>query len=711
MINAAHHHGTNSPGEKERPTLRVGIIGFPNVGKSALFNSLTGGEARVANWPGTTVDIHYGLKKFGRKVIEFVDLPGVYSLGEGGPIGDVVKTYLLLQRPDVVLVLVDGTNVERTLNLAVQVAEVSERVVVAITKVDLAHSRGIHINAEGLSRALGRRVVPTSVTWGLGLEELLMAIVEVAEGEGQVPLKINYGPLEPYVRELSSKLEPFEPSLGVNSRWVAVKLLEGDPFVEKIVGEKAGELLNEAREMRAEISKTLGKEPLGLIAETRFRYSLSLASGNIVRSGLRLSRTERLDRMTLDPRLSPFISAAAILTLFLFAFSLNTGFPLNVVLSSLGFEQAATIVDSYNVAALMERFIGYGTSLLEPLLEGRPAWLRSLLLDGVIGGISVALLFAPLIFTVSAFLAVLEDSGLAPRFAYSLHPYTCRVGLSGHSLFPAVSCFGCNVGGLMAVRGTPSLAERVKLYLILPLLPCQARLIVFLALAAAVGSVLGVLGVVMTYVISVTLVAVLSYVLDRFYTRSSRPIMLMDIPNLHMPLRRVAWWMAWSTTRHFLYRTGTIIFLGALLTWVLSSFTPSLQYTPDPSESIAAHLSRVLVPLFAPLGIEGEKAWMTVYGLIAGFVAKEIYLSSLAVITGIENPIEAVSFLSLSEASLLALMVFIALYVPCLGTISVIYTETRSVRVALTALVLSLVTGYLTAIAVYHFYLILLSIL
>ncbi|MEN2999235.1 MAG: ferrous iron transport protein B [Acidilobaceae archaeon] len=691
--------------------MRVGIIGFPNVGKSALFKALTGGEAKVANWPGTTVDIHYGFKRHGNKVIEFVDLPGVYSLGEGGVTGDIVRSYLLLQKPDVVLVLVDGTNVERTLNLAVQVAEVSEKVVVAITKLDLAHSRGIHINTEGLSKALGRRVVPTSVTWGLGLEDLLRAIVEVGEGEGQAPLKINYGPLEPYVRELSPKLEQLESYLGMNSRWMAVKLLEGDAFVERIVSERASQLVNEAREMRTEISKTLGKEPLGIIAETRFRYSLSVASGNVARSGLRLSKAERIDKITLNPRFSPFVSIAAILTLFLFAFSINTGFPLNVLLSSLGYERAATIVDSYNVAALMESFISYAISLLEPFLERQPAWLKSLLLEGIIGGMSVVLLFAPLVFTISAFLAVLEDSGLAPRFAYSLHPHTCRVGLSGHSLFPAASCFGCNVGGLMAVRATPNLAERVKLYLILPLLPCQARLIVFLTLAAAIGTVVGLLGIVMTYLISVTLVALLSYVLDRFYTKASKPIMLMDIPNLHMPLRRVTWWMAWSTTREFLYRTGTVIFLGALLTWALSSLTPSLQYTSEPSESVAAHLSRALVPLFAPLGIEGEKGWMTVYGLIAGFVAKEIYLSSLAVITGIENPIGAVSSLSLSEASILALMVFIALYVPCLGTISVIYTESRNARVALTALVLSLATGYLTAIAVYRSYLLLLSLL
>ncbi|MCX8195993.1 MAG: ferrous iron transport protein B [Acidilobaceae archaeon] len=697
----AHFHGPPARAEGGKEVIRVGILGFPNVGKSALFNALTGGEAKVANWPGATVEIHYGYAKYAGRLIEFTDLPGVYSLGEGGTIGEIVKSYLLLQRPDVLLVLVDGTNVERTLSLALQAAELSDKVVIAITKLDLAHSRGIHVNVEGLSRALGRKVVPTSVGWGLGLEELMRAIVEVHESRRGAPLRVDYGPLEPYLAEISSKLEQAELPSYLNARWVAVKLLERDSFVERLVGERAREAVEDAREMGVEVTRALGKEPAGVIAEARFRRSLSIAAGNVARSTLRLRRAERADKLMLDPRLSPLISAAFIFALFFAGFTVNTGFPLNVILSSFGFSQLAELVDKYNLAALMEAGIGYAISLLERLLEDSPEWARSLLIEGVVGGISVVLLFLPLIFTIALMFALLEDSGLAPRFAYGLHPHTCKVGLSGHSLFPAVVCLGCNVGGLMAVRASPNYAERLKLYLLLPFLPCQARLIVFLALAAAVGSLVGLVGILVTYFASISLVALLSYLLDKIY-KSSRPIMLMDIPNLHMPLRRVVWWMAWSTTKHFLYRTGSVIFIGALLTWALSSFTPSLEYTSDPSRSIAAHISKALVPLFEPIGIEGEKSWMVIYGLMAGFVAKEIYLSSMAVITGIENPIEAISSLGLSEATILALMAFIALYIPCLGTISVIYTETRSVRVALTALVLSLLTGYVVAVAVYH---------
>jgi len=694
--------------ERSSSGVYVSILGFPNVGKSALFNSLTRGNVEVANWPGTTVEVSIGKTRFNGYEIIFVDMPGVYSLSEGGVIGSIIKSNLLQVKPHIILALVDGSNPVRSLNLAVQLLEFTGNVIVVITKLDLAHSRGIHINVEGLSKELKTTIVPTSIVSGLGLRDVLEAIVNTYKSRGREAIVIDYGLLEQYINDLILKLKATSLLEEVNIRWIAIKLLEGDSYIEQmLIGKGYSDIVDYARKLRVEAKSIIGRDPADLIVESRFKYTSSIASRNITVSKLRIydrgvKSSYDVDKLLLNPRLSPIISLTVLLGLLTLAFTINTGFPLNIILDAIGFSNFSELIETYSISGVMESIINVIVESTGSLLEPVPTWLQSLIIDGIIGGVSAVLFFAPLILTVALILAILEDSGLAPRFATSLHPYTCRFGFSGHSIFPSILCLGCNVAGLMSLRAIPSIWERFKLYMLLPLIPCQARLIVFVALASALKGFISIAALIIAYIISFTSLAILSYTLDKLAKNSSKPILLIEIPSMHKPIPRVLWWLSWSRLKHFLVRAGTIIFIGALISWILTHTTLSLDYTDDPAESIAANISKLLAPLLEPLGIRGEHSWIIVYALITGFIAKELVLSSIVVATGIENPIRAIESLALSDASTIALIIIIALYTPCLATVATIYSESRRVKIAAVAVILGLISAYIASIIVYN---------
>lgn len=694
-VHVHHYRGLSV----SREGVRVAVLGYPNVGKSSLFNSIVRGSVEVANWPGTTVEINVGRVSFNGSSFVFFDLPGVYGFTGSGALERVVESFLLTEKPDVALVLVDSTNIERSLSLALQVMELHDNVVVALTKLDLAHGRGVHVNVEGLSRALNATIVPTSIVWGLGIREVLEALARASKGRGGRVLSVDYGVLEPYLRELSEELVKrglTHPS----PRWVSIKLLEGDLIVEDMVSRLGyGDVVERARKAREEVFKTFGRDPAALIAESRFNLVLNLTKQYVVRAPTRLrveTRLTKIDTLFLDRRVSPIVSLLLASLVFLAVFSINTGFPVNTALELAGFEDVAVLIESLSLIGLMGVAIDTVSGFIESQLSGAPVWLTSLLVEGVIGGVGAILLLVPLVLVASAIVAILEDSGLLPRIAIGAHRPLCKVGFSGHTVLPITICLGCNVPGIITARGILGYWEKLKFYMLAALIPCQARLVVLVALASVIGGLVGALALLAAYLVSFTLLAMLSMLIDRVGGVKSRPELLLEIPEMHRPIGRVVWWISWPRVKHYIAKAGTIILLGSIVMWILTHITPTISYTDEPENSIGGALSKTLTPIFKPLGVD---RWEMVFALIAGFLAKELFLSALVVATGNPNPVEALTELGLSTVALAALMIFIALYTPCLATVAVIRSESRSGRVALVAVLLALLSAYIASLS------------
>lgn len=681
--------------------LTLALIGQPNVGKSTLFNVLTHGRSLVTNWPGTTVERHEAKLSHGGYELVLVDLPGVYGLTGVTLEERIGRDFILRGRPDVVVVLVDSLALERSLYLALEVLELTGRVVVGVTKVDEAHIRGIHVNYEALSRTLGVPVVPVSAVKRMGLSELLDAAVRVAFGSEGPPIRIDYGELEPFLRALSSAIRNVSERLGYPDRWAALKLLENDPTLVEEIRKVEEEVWAGVEEVVKEASRRLGPDLSALIARKRFEYAERIARSAVARLELRVPGPVRVSRVFYSPYLSPLVSLAILVGVLFTAFTVNTGHPLATLLERLGARDAASWLERHSIVSLAE-------SLLERLAEVARAglggsFLGRLVTEALLGGVFALLLFVPLLLVALSLLGALEDSGLLTRMALGFHAVARRLGLSGHALFPLSLCFGCNVPGVLAARAVPSLEERLRLMLVLPFVPCQARLVVIVAIAGAVGGVAGGLLVPLAYLVAVSVALGVSAVLYAYSgrRRASEPEMLLELPPLHRPLPRVVWWFTWFNLKHFLAKAGSVIVLGSLAVWLLTNVGPDLRPVESVNSSVAARLSECLAPLLRPLGVVGEGSWTVALALLAGFVAKELFIATLLVATGSTSVGEALGALGLGLPSLAAVTLFVTLYVPCLATMASVRAESRSR--ALTALsgLVSLAIGYIVSSLAY----------
>jgi ferrous iron transport protein B len=685
--------------------IEVGVAGQPNVGKSTLFNILTGRRVHVANWPGVTVQRFEGERIHRDRRIKFVDLPGIYGFSATTIEERIARQYILTQQPDVLLVLVDSLNPERTMYLAIQALEITPRVIIVFTKTDLVHVYGIHINYSALSHKLGVPVIPVSAVTNQGIYELLDTIIDVAEGRKgrREPLVVDYKELNPFIDSIMKILKERNGRiLGLPLRWVAVRLLEGDPELEGIVKSKLGEdVVEHVRRVREEVRRIFKREPSELVPIHRFEYINELLKGVIIRAKVRIARG-RVTSYFYHPIIGPTLSFTLLIGIFILAFIINTGFPLNVILDSIGYSELAEAVENYSVGGLMESFFDWLSDQVYNVM-GENIY-SHLVADGIIGGVGSVLTFLPLIMIVAFFLAILEDSGLAPRIAVSMHNLLSRIGVSGHAIFPMTLSLGCNVPAIMATRAIPNPHERIRLLMTIPFIPCQARLVVILAFASAMAGISGALLILYGYIAAFIAFSIVNKALYEYDKRKGRvvtPEILLELPPIHKPIPRVIWWHVWDSTKHFLVKAGTIIFLLGLIIWFTTSFTPTLTYTDDPSQSMAAGFSKALAPLLAPIGLKGDASWIIMFALIIGFLAKEGVISALTIVTNTSSGTDAVRILGLTDPQIAAITVFMILYVPCVATLGVIYMESRSWKITLGTIALMLSVAYIGMIITY----------
>lgn len=681
---------------------RVAVVGNPNVGKSTLFTALTRVIAHIANWPGTTVERKEAVLRLEDAEIVFIDLPGIYTLAGTSVEERVAREYVLKGDWDAILVLVDSTAPERTLYLAVHVLEVTGRAVIALTKWDAAHGRGVHVHVDRLENLLGVPVVPVSAVTGYGIRELIRALLRVLEHGRDRPLRVDYGQLEPALAELEREVEKLDLSLRAPARWAALKLLEDDEYIRRLVaGRGAGELLRKIEELRLATVKAAGRDPEELAVTYRFNFVDSLCREAVVRMRVR-EEVGRLERILLSPLAGPAISFMTLLTLYMAAFTLNTGFPLNVVLSAAGMEGLAELIESHTLSGLLSSAFDTLAQLVAE--SDLPSVIREALADGVIPGMGAVLSFYPLVFTTVFILSFLEDSGVGPYMAVSLHRALQVIGLSGRAIYPLLIGLGCNVPAVMASRTSPEESERRQLIFSVPFVPCQAALVVAMAFTSAYFSSPLVRGaaLALAYAAAFMLLSATSIVLRRIYGAGRPPELLFELPSLHRPSLKVLWWISWDYSKHFLRKAGVVIFSLSLLIWALVSYGPGGPAI-DVRESFAYILGRALSPILAPMGLWGERAAILSFALLTGLVAKETVLSSIAMIKGSADPVKALRALGLESCQALALTIIYTIYLPCIATVAEMYRESGSARETLAAsawmLASALTTGYLIYLA------------
>ena len=675
----------------------VAVAGNPNVGKSTLFNILTGKIAHVANWPGVTVERKEGEKVYKGRKIRFVDLPGTYGISATSLEEVIAREYIISGEPDVVLVLVDGTAPERTLYLPVQILELTPNVVIAITKSDLIHRVGIHIHVDKLEEILKVPVVEVSAIHGSGLRELLDAIIAVAEGRRRrkETLKIDYGGLEPFISEIEKIVRKSEILSEYPPRWLAIRLLEGDPRLEDIIRSRDGEdLLKNVRRVVEAVRRGIGKEPVELITTARFNYVDSVAREVVVR--IRIEEKEGIfEKMVKHEVISIFVSSLLLISVFSIIFTLNSGFPLNLIFRLLGWMSIAEMLETYSIIGLMNELFnllaGFLTQYLTEL--NTPSWLVSLLADGVISGVGSILSFLPLIILTFFLLSLLEDSGIAARLAYSFNSLLNKFGLSGRAIYPLVISLGCNVPGVLSSRAALEEEERVQIIISTPFVPCQARLIVILAFITTYfsSSIIQALVMFVIYLIALAIAMLTSLIIRRvLYGKSEPPLFLLEIPPIHKPSLKVVWWLTWDYSKHFLKKAGLIILSLSIATWFLLNYGP-MGFATSPKDSFAAIIGKILTPFLSLYGISQEKAWMIGFALFQGLIAKEGLIESIAMLQGGGTSIkEALLALELTPIQAFSLLLLFTLYVPCIPTIASIKQEVGENKLVLIAVGLML---------------------
>ncbi|UNQ72971.1 ferrous iron transport protein B [Infirmifilum sp. NZ] len=684
--------------------IRVALAGPPNVGKSTLFNMLVGANRFVGNWPGKTVDKYEGYFEHMGYRIRVVDLPGTYSLNAYTEEEAIAREYIVTEKPDIVVVLVNAVSLETTLYLAVQVLELYDKVVVAVNKVDAALKRGIHVSTERLSRRLGVPVVAISALKREGLHELVDTIILVAEG--RVPtsrLELNYRGLDYFAHTLAEAIKGCPGVSKYPLSWSSLRLLEGDAELERaLASEGCAEALSLVERVREKVEEELGSPPSLIAASVRYSFIEEVVAESVSTTGVvKREITERLDSVLLHPLLGPLASLGLILLVLLATLSVNTGFPLKQLLEFTGNEELAQFFENYTLAGLLSSlFDSLSKALSEYLVQvGVPYPIVSLIADGVIGGVGAVITFLPLIFLVFVAFGFLEDTGLMARIATVYHSVMRKAGLSGKALMPLLLGLGCNVPAIMGTKILETDREKIIASLVAPLIPCQARLVVLLILVSAlpVSPTSKLVAIVAVYLYSLLLVAVVARALSRLLVPGEAPELVLELPPYHRPSLKVIWWFAWDNTLHFLKKAGSVILGLSVLVWLLLHIGPS-GFTDDASASMARVIGESLTPLTSIIGLP---QWQVALALLTGFVAKETIASTLMVITGTLNPAQAIQALSLTPAQVASLMVFSTLYTPCVATLSAFHAQFRRRKLTALLVLYEFLVATISAIIVY----------
>ncbi len=631
------------------------LVGNQNCGKTTLFNQLTGSNQHVGNFPGVTVDSKEGVMR-GAKGCSVVDLPGIYSLRPYTAEEIVTRDFILNQKPDGIINIVDATNIERNLYLTLQLLEMQIPMVLALNMMDEVRGNGGTIDVQKMSDELGIPVVPIAAAKNEGIEDLVESAVRVAHTR-TLPKRVDFcddGPVHRCIHAVSHLIEDHAQAAGMARRFAATKLIEGD---EDIISR----LLLNQNELEMVEHSIVEMEDEGkldrnaAIASMRYDYIERLCSKTVVkcRESREHLRSVRIDRVLTNKYAALPIFVGIMLLIFWLTFDV-VGAGLQDLLA-LGISRLSAVVDHGLTA--------YG---MNPVVH-------SLIIDGIFAGVGSVVSFLPIIVVMFFFLSILEDTGYMARVAFVMDKLLRKIGLSGRSFVPMLIGFGCTVPAVMATRTLPSARDRRLTILLTPFMSCSAKIPIYAVFTAAFFPQHAVLTMALLYFGGMVVGVLISLLLNHTVFRGNPVPFVMELPNYRLPTLKSVAMLLWDKARDFLQRAFTVIFVATLAIWFLESFDLHLNFVTDSSRSLLASIGRILAPVFRPLGFED---WRVTTALITGFTAKEAVVSTLGILTGagtehlsaalsgLFTPLSAVSFLT-----------FTLLYTPCVAAIAAIGRE------------------------------------
>ena len=653
----------------------LALAGNQNCGKTTLFNQLTGSNQHVGNFPGVTVDQKIGQVR-GQKGCSVVDLPGIYSLRPYTAEEIVTRDFILNQKPDGIINIVDATNLERNLYLTLQLLTLRVPTVLALNMMDELTGNGGSIDVQKMAQTLGVPVVPICAATADGVSELIDEAVRVAEGKilPQVYDFCEPGPVHRCIHAVCHQIEDHAQAAGINTRFAATWLIEGDSGIEDTLklDQNEKELIEHSV---LQMEQERGLDRNAALADMRYSFIEKLVREAVVkpRESRQHRRSVQADKILTGKYTAIPIFIGVMFLIFFLTFHVIGAFLSDLL--ALGIDKLTALTDVALTA--------YG---LNPVVQ-------SLIIDGIFEGVGSVLSFLPVIVTLFFFLSILEDTGYMARVAFVMDKLLRRIGLSGKSIVPMLIGFGCTVPAVMATRTLPSERDRTMTILLTPFMSCSAKIPIYGFFSAAFFPQHAALVMIALYVFGILMGILAALVLEKTAFRGRPVPFVMELPNYRLPSVKSVALLLWEKAKDFLERAFTVIFLATIVIWFLQSFDTRLNVVESSADSLLAMVGQLLAPIFAPLGFAD---WRCATALISGFIAKESVVSTLEILLGTS----ALSALFTTKSAV-SFLVFTLLYTPCVAAIAAIRREVGSpVRAGIIALSQCCV-AYLAAFAMF----------
>jgi len=659
------------------------LVGNQNCGKTTLFNALTGSNQHVGNFPGVTVEQKVGEIK-NSKNNSVVDLPGIYSIRPYSNEEIVTRDFILKQKPDGIINIVDATNIERNLYLTLQLLTLRVPTVLALNMMDEVRENCGTIDTVEMSKLLGIPVVPISAAKNEGVAELIDCAVHTAENKIK-PSVLDFcapGPVHRCIHAVSHIIEDHAQRVGISPRYVAIKLIEGDdkPFIDNLsLTQNELDLIEHSV---VEMEQERGLDRNAALADMRYTFIENVCDKTVVKckESKEHLRSVKIDNLLTNKFLALPIFLAIMGLVFWLTFGVIGSF-LSDLLSE-GIDALAGVVDT--------ALTNWGVNIV----------LHNLIIDGIFAGVGSVLSFLPIIVVLFFFLSILEDTGYMARVAFVMDKLLRKVGLSGRSFVPMIIGFGCSVPAIMATRTLASERDRKMTIMLTPFMSCSAKIPIYAVFSAAFFPGHAALVMICLYVTGMLVGILAALLLNKTAFRGKPVPFVMELPNYRLPSFKSVMLLMWEKARDFLQRAFTIIFLATVIIWFLGAFDSRLNFVTDSSQSLLAGIGQLISPIFTPLGF-GD--WRITTALIAGFTAKEAVVSTLGVLTGTTaSALSGVLPGLFSTLSAVSFLVFTLLYTPCVAAVATIRRELNSRAKTLGVVVGQCVIAWFCAFIVYQ---------
>ena len=660
--------------------LKIGLAGNPNVGKTTLFNNLTGLNQHVGNWPGKTVEKAEGHYNYNNNRVDVIDLPGNYALSAHSIEEIVSRDFIVDEDSDVIVNIIDASNLERNLYLTVQMMELGANLVVALNMNKFAQDKGYTIDAKKLSDLLGVPVVEIEANSKIGKDQLLKTIEEAAKNPVNTVNRLSYGPeLFDHLNELQTAIEEDKNLNDVPSRWIAIKLLEDDEIILDRIEDssKRNNILNTTEKVKKHFKDIYNESSEEVIANARYAYIEGLLKEVLTKPAT--------EKKTLTDKIDSIVTNRIL------------GFPIFLIIMYLMFQI------TFTVAAPFQDMIDEGFGILGEMVATSlgDGMLTSFIVDGIIGGVGGVLVFLPQIILLFLIISFLEDSGYLARAAFVMDKVMhSLVGLHGKAFIPMILGFGCGIPGIMATRTMENEKDRLITMLIVPFMSCTARMPVYLLLVGAFFAAADQTNVIFSlYVLGIVVAIIVAFILRKTLFDDMDAPFVMELPDYKLPTLRGILMHTAEKSWGFVRKAGTIILAAAIIVWILSSFPAGVEYGSQ--ESAIGMIGTAVAPVFAPLGFG---SWQPAVALIFGLVAKEVVVGTFSSLFGVAEEgagIAAAMHGIFTPLTAYVFMVFVLLYIPCFAALGTIKQETGGWKWPLIMSVTTLITAYVVAFIVY----------